>query len=78
MQFSRSRRGCDEFRGAYLEGQGDLVSRVITPITQIVSPIIPIINLVTKSPDPPSIQGLGFRAYKPSISGLGFRLGFRV
>ena len=37
-----------------LEGQGDLVSRLITPITHIVALIIPIINLVTKSPDPPS------------------------
>ena len=33
----------------YLEGQGDLVSRLITPISHIVTPIIPIINLVTKS-----------------------------
>ena len=36
--------------GVYLEGQGDLVSRLITSITHIVTPIIPIINLVTKSP----------------------------
>ena len=35
---------------SYLEGQGDLVSRIITPITHIVTPIIPIINLLTKSP----------------------------
>ena len=34
----------------YLEGQGDLVSRLITPITHIVTPIIPISNPVTKSP----------------------------
>ena len=34
----------------YLEGQGDLVSRLITPITHIVTLFIPIINLVTKSP----------------------------
>ena len=39
----------EEFR-ACLEGQGDLVSRLITPITQIVSPFIPVINLLTKSP----------------------------
>ena len=38
----------------YLEGQGDLVSRLITPITHIVTTILPIINLLTKSPDPPS------------------------
>ena len=36
--------------GAYLEGQGDLVSRIIAPITHIVTPIVPIINLLTKSP----------------------------
>ena len=34
----------------YLEGQGDSVSRLITPIIHIVTPFIPIINLVTKSP----------------------------
>ena len=34
----------------YLEGQGDLVSRLITTITHIVTPFIPIINLLTKSP----------------------------
>ena len=35
--------------GPYLEGQGDLVSRLITPITHIVTLVIPIINLLTKS-----------------------------
>ena len=34
----------------HLEGQGDLVSRFITPITHIVIPFIPVINLLTKSP----------------------------
>ena len=34
----------------YLEGQGDLVSILKTPISHIVTPVIPIINLVTKSP----------------------------
>ena len=34
---------------AYLEDQGDLVSRLTTPITHIVTPFIPIINLLTKS-----------------------------
>ena len=38
-----------EFRD-YLEGQGDLVSRLVTPITHIVTEFIPIINLLTKSP----------------------------
>ena len=33
----------------YLEGQGDLVGRLITPINHIVTLIIPIINLLTKS-----------------------------
>ena len=37
---------------SYLEGQGDLVSRLISPITHIVTLIIPIINLLTKSPRP--------------------------
>ena len=34
----------------YLEGQGDLVSRLITTVSHIVTPIIPIINPLTKSP----------------------------
>ena len=34
----------------YLEGQGDLVSRLRTPIAHIVSPAILIISLLTKSP----------------------------
>ena len=33
----------------------DLVSRLISPITHTVSLIIPIIDLLTKSPDPPSV-----------------------
>ena len=43
------RRGITWFI-AYLEGQGDLVSRLITPITHIVTLVLPLINLVTKSP----------------------------
>ena len=35
---------------SYLEGRGDLVSIFITPISHIVSPIIPSINLLTMSP----------------------------
>ena len=34
----------------YLEGQGDLVNRSMNPISHIVTPIIAIINLLTKSP----------------------------
>ena len=34
----------------YLEGHWDLVRRLITPISHIVTPIILIINLLTKSP----------------------------
>ena len=34
----------------YLEGQGDLVSRVITPITHVVTLVLSLINLLTKSP----------------------------
>ena len=33
-----------------LEGQGDLVSSLIAPITHIVTPPIPMISLLTKSP----------------------------
>ena len=38
--------------GVYLclEGQGDLVSRLRTPTTHIIPLVIPIINLLTKSP----------------------------
>ena len=34
----------------YMESQGHLVSRIITPISHIVTPIIPAINLLSKSP----------------------------
>ena len=34
----------------YLEGQGDLVSRRITPISHRITPIFPITNPLTKSP----------------------------
>ena len=37
-------------KDAHLEGQADLVSRLIAPITHIVTLIIPMINLLTKSP----------------------------
>ena len=37
------------FRG-YLEGHRDLVSRLITPITHIITLIIHLIKLLTKSP----------------------------
>ena len=38
------------FWDTYLEGQGDLVSGFITPITHIVALVIPLVNLLTKSP----------------------------
>ena len=38
----------------YLEGQGHLASRLITPMTHRITPIIPIINLLLSPPDPPS------------------------
>ena len=34
----------------YLEGHGDLVSRLITPVSHILTPIVPIIDLLSKSP----------------------------
>ena len=36
----------------YLEGHGDLVGRIITPISHIITPPIPICNLLAKSPWP--------------------------
>ena len=38
----------------YLEGQRGLVSRLITPITHILTRIIPIINYLLSPPDPPN------------------------
>ena len=40
--------------GHYLEGHGDLVSRLITLITHRITSSIPIVTLLTRSPDPPS------------------------
>ena len=37
-------------RGACLESHGDFLSRLITPISRITTPSIPIINLLTESP----------------------------
>ena len=36
--------------GSYLEGRGDVVSRLTAHITHTVTLIIPIINLLTRSP----------------------------
>ena len=45
------RRGGKPYVISYLEGQGDLVCRLITPIrTHIATLSIPVINLLTKSP----------------------------
>ena len=38
------------WQGLYLEGQGDLVSRLITPRTHIATLIIRIIALLTEPP----------------------------
>ena len=40
----------------YLEGQGDLVCRLISPITRIGTLVIPMIHLLIQPPDPPSRQ----------------------
>ena len=41
-----------EFR---ISGQGDLVSRFLSPVNHTVTPVMPIINLlIKKSPDPPN------------------------
>ena len=36
----------------YLEGQGDLVNRLIAPISYMETSFIPIMNLLSKTPDP--------------------------
>ena len=36
--------------GSGMKESGDLVSRLITPVTRIVTPFTPTINLLTKSP----------------------------
>ena len=38
----------------YLEGHGDLVSRLIIRITRVTTWVFGVMNLLTKSPDPPS------------------------
>ena len=38
----------------YLEGQGDLVNRLVMGITWVTMRVIRLIDLLTKSPDPPS------------------------
>ena len=57
----------------YLAGQGDVVSRLITPITYIVTPFIPIINLLTKSPwtlpVQDQVEATGMRATSMALSG---------
>ena len=60
-------RGTRALSNDYLEGQGDLVSRLITHITQVISPFIPIINLLTKSPRPPK-YGDYYKAFLYSAS----------
>ena len=58
-----------------MEGQGDLVSRVLTPITHIVTLVIPLIDLLTKSPDPPSsVAGVhdGFQGLECTWFQAGF------
>ena len=38
-------------QGSYLEGHGDSVSSLMTPISHIITPIVPIITLLTKPPN---------------------------
>ena len=44
--------------GAYLEGQGDLISRLIMGIIRVTIWYIGVINLLAKSADPPSTSQL--------------------
>ena len=49
---------------------GDLVSRLTTPVSRILTPLIPIIRLLTKSHDPPSrVVGLGFKPSSSTVLG---------
>ena len=43
----------------YLGGHGDLVSRLIIRGTRVTIWVIEVINLLTKSPDPPSTRFSG-------------------
>ena len=68
----------------YLEDQGDVVSRIITPPTHIEALIIPLTKLLSPS-DPPSIARhmcevkLPYKPIESGFRGLGFKhLGFRV
>ena len=54
LQRSGSRSKSPTYPGVYLESQGEFVRILVTPISHIATPITPIINLLTKSPDPPS------------------------
>ena len=60
-----------QLQRAYLEGRGDLVSMVTMGITGLTIGVIMVINLLTKSPDPPSWledELVGFRVRR--VSGL--------
>ena len=49
--------------GPYLEGQGDLVSRLVNPITSTVTLAIPMIDLLAKPPSPLPSSYMLLRAY---------------
>ena len=48
-------RSLQELILLYLGGQGDLVNRLLMGISRVTIWLIGVINLLTKSPDPPSI-----------------------
>ena len=55
--WERPKQAGREFRDQqyYLEGQGDLVSRLIMGRSRVTIWVLGVMNLLTKSPDPPSI-----------------------
>ena len=64
-----------------MEGQGDLVSGLIMGVSRVTIWVLEVINLLTKSPDPPSIlsrlrvlglRNVQFRA--AGFQGLGLSL----
>ena len=58
---------------SYLEGQGDLVSRFIRELTRVTIWVIELINLISKSLDPPSKPYVDLGESLPSFGMLMWR-----
>ena len=54
-----------------MEGQGELVSRLIVGLAGVTIWLIGVVNLLTKSPDPPSsLQANGISRYILELEGV--------